>query len=193
MKIGILGGTFDPPHMGHILLAKHACEACGLDKLLLMPAANPPHKKRITPGHHRLHMARLVAEEYGFELCDLEYKKQTPSYTFETMQYMNEKYPEDKLYFIIGSDSMLDFEKWYRWKELVKMCGFIVGVRKEGDFEKVSRVAEEKKQRFGAEIYVMKYPPLEVSSTEIRSGNGEEDIPPCIRDYIKANKLYLKE
>ena len=190
MKTGILGGTFDPPHMGHVFLARNAKELCGLDRVLLMPSANPPHKKTGTEGLHRVNMAKLTAECYSFEVCDVEYKKTTPSYTFETIDDLKTLFPDDKLYFIIGGDSMLCFEKWYRWQERIKKCAFIVGVRTEEERSAVEKCAAEKREKYGAEIYVLGSPSHEVSSTEIRKGENAEEIPPCIRDYIRKNSLY---
>ncbi len=192
MKIGIFGGTFDPPHMGHILLANKAIKQCGLDKLLILPSANPPHKKADSSKEHRLNLARLVAEEYGFELCDWEYNKTTPSYTVETIGYMKEKYPEDKLFFIIGGDSMLDFEKWYKWQELLTKCAFVVGIRNSAQYEAVEKAVQEKREKYGAEIYVLEIEPIEISSTEIREDVDLSYMPPCIWEYIKKNNLYGK-
>lgn len=190
MKIGILGGTFDPPHMGHILLAQNAKEKCELDKIVLLPSANPPHKNADSPGEHRLNMTRLVARAYSFDMCDIEYKKESPSYTFETIDELKDIFSGDKLFFIIGSDSMLDFEKWYRWRELLKKCAFIVGVRNEKERIAVEECAAEKRENYGAEIYVLDSPAHKVSSSDIRMGENVGEIPPCVRNYIKEHSLY---
>ncbi len=190
MKTGILGGTFDPPHMGHILLAKNAKEYLKLDRIVMLPSANPPHKNTGTAGIHRLNMAKLVAEEYGFEICDAEYKKETPSYTFETIDELKEIYNGDEIYFIIGGDSMRCFEKWYRWKELLLKCAFVVGVRTEDERESVEEIAREKREKYGAKVYVLDSPAHEVSSTEIRNGEGRNEIPDCIVKYIREHSLY---
>lgn len=192
MKIGILGGTFDPPHMGHIKLALAAIGRCGLDKLVLMPAANPPHKKSMTNPLHRRNMAALAAEEYGFELCEIEYARKTPSYTIDTLKELEKLYPDDKLYFIIGGDSMLDFEKWHEWNKLITRCAFIVGSRSVAQKEQVEKAVKDKTERFGAEIYVLDFLPEEVSSTEIRNGEVEEEVPEKVREYIEKNNLYKR-
>ena len=190
MKTGILGGTFDPPHFGHIKLGLNAKELCSLDRVLILPSANPPHKKSITEKDHRLNLAKIVADEYGFELCDIEYKKTTPSYTFETIKEMKKIYPDDKLYFIIGGDSMLDFEKWYKWQELINMCAFIVGARTDEEKEEIKKMADDKKKHFGAEIYVITADAYPVSSTDIRMGENMDKVPPAVREYIEKNSLY---
>lgn len=190
MKIGVLGGTFDPPHMGHILLALNSKKECGLDKIIILPSANPPHKKSDTNSEHRLNLAKLIAQNYGFELCDYEYKKQTPSYTVETIDYFNEIYPNDEIYFIIGGDSMLDFEKWHKWQELIVKCNFIVGIRDEESREEVLKIADEKIKKYGANITVLKNPAHKVSSSDIRKGNNIYEIPECVAEYIKENSLY---
>ena len=190
MKTGILGGTFDPPHLGHIYLGQQAKKQLGLDRVVLLPSANPPHKKADSNGEHRLNMAKLVAENYGFELCDVEYKKETPSYTFETIDDLKRVYPGDEIFFIIGGDSMACFEKWYRWQELIKKCAFVVGVRTEEERELLEKIVFEKNRDCGAEIHLLDCPAHEVSSTEIRKGNNKEEIPPCILNYIKEHSLY---
>ena len=190
MKTGILGGTFDPPHMGHIFLAQNAKKQLSLDRIVLLPSANPPHKKTNTAGHHRLAMAELVAKEYGFELCDAEYKKETPSYTVEIIDELKKIYPGEKLFFIIGGDSMMCFEKWYKWQELIKKCAFVAGIRSEGEKEILEKLAEEKNREYQGEIYILDSPAHEVSSTEIRNGENSEEIPPCIINYIKEHSLY---
>ena len=190
MKTGILGGTFDPPHMGHILLAQSAKNELQLDRIVLLPSANPPHKTTHTSGEHRLEMAKLVANEYGFELCDSEYKKETPSYTVETIDELKKIYLGDKLYFIIGGDSMMCFEKWYKWQELLKKCAFVAGVRSEGEREILKKIAIEKNRDYNGEIYILENPAHSVSSTEIRQGESIEEIPQCIISYIKEHSLY---
>ncbi|MDP4117707.1 MAG: nicotinate (nicotinamide) nucleotide adenylyltransferase [Bacillota bacterium] len=190
MKTGIFGGTFDPPHIGHILLAQKAKQQCKLDRIILLPSAVPPHKKSHLSGFHRLELARITAEEYGFELCDWEYKKKSPSYTIETISYMKTLYPGDQLYFIIGGDSMLDFEKWYRWEELITMCSFIVGIRKQSELDAVNAAAADKRRRFGADITVLDIIPVDISSTEIRETGDLSEVPPRVREYIIKNKLY---
>lgn len=190
MKTGILGGTFDPPHNGHILLARHAKEELNLDRIVLLPSAKPPHKKAQTMSKHRLEMTKLVAEEYGFEVCESEYRKKTPSYTFDAIDDLKKIYVGDKLFFIVGGDSMLDFETWYRWEELLTKCAFIVGVRTDEEIEAVKRLAEEKKQKYNAEIYILSSRAHKVSSTEIRAGKNTKEIPACLNEYIKQNSLY---
>ena len=159
MKTGILGGTFDPPHMGHIKLALAAVRQCGLDRLVLLPAANPPHKKSMTNPLHRRNMAAVAAEEYGFELCEIEYAREKPSYTVDTIAELEKLYPDDKLYFIIGGDSMLDFEKWHEWEKLINMCAFIVGSRsgaQKKQVEKAGILSEMKKRQHYEKPRVMR-------------------------------------
>ena len=190
MKTGILGGTFDPPHMGHIKLALAAKEQLGLDRIIVLPAANPPHKKSMTSPRHRRNMAAIAARQYGFELCEIEYLREKPSYTVDTIAELKKLYKDDKLYFIIGGDSMLDFEDWYQWRKLIKMCAFAVGARTMEQKQAVEKAANEKRECFDAEIYVLDFTPDEVSSTEIRGGATKEAVPEKVLEYIKKNKLY---
>lgn len=193
MRIGILGGTFDPPHFGHILLAKEAMRQCKLDKIVLLPSANPPHKKSVSSPRHRLNMAKIAARENGFDLCDAEYGRAKPSYTFDTALEMKKIYPDDDLFFIIGGDSVLDFEKWYRWEELLGIANFIAGARTQEEAERVRLAAEEKNRKYGNKITVITFTPIEVSSTEIRNGNGLENVSEKVREYIDRNNLYKSE
>ncbi len=190
MKIGVLGGTFDPPHMGHIFLAENSKKELGLDKIIILPSANPPHKKADTKSHHRLKLAEIIADYYGYNLCDYEYNSKAPSYTTYTVDFLKDKYPDDDIYFIIGGDSMIDFEKWHKWQELIKKCKFIVGIRDENDREIIEKIVSEKNRRYGAEIIILKSSAHEISSSQIREGKRIDEIPQCVAEYIKENKLY---
>ena len=113
-KIGVYGGSFNPPHLGHIQAAKAFQEELGLDKLLLIPAAEPPHKKLPAgspSGQHRLEMVRLWAGE-GMQVCDLEIARGGTSYTYETVQQLKQQYPDDELILCMGTDMFLSFHTW---------------------------------------------------------------------------------
>ena len=130
MRIGILGGTFDPIHNGHIYLAKKACARLRLDKIIFIPSYLPPHKKglKITPARHRYNMLRLaIAGVKKFKLSDMEIKRRGRSYSVETLRRLKKRYGKKAdLYFITGSDSIIELHKWKNLKEILKLCKFVI-------------------------------------------------------------------
>ena len=120
-KIGILGGTFSPIHNGHIEIAKRAMEQYGLDEVLFLTSGNPPHKKDsqlLDAKIRHIMVKRAIAGINKFAPCDWEVKREAPSYTLDTLLYFKEAFPETEIYFIIGGDSLRDFDKWYKPQEI---------------------------------------------------------------------------
>lgn len=192
MKIGILGGTFDPIHMGHIRLAQNAQSQLHLDKLLLLPAAMPPHKQNrpVTEKQHRFQLVQLAADAYGFDVSDYEFQKDTLSYTIETIQYFNRIYSEDQIVFILGGDSVLTIDLWYRWQDLLSLCEFAAAPRTNQERARVIQKIETLQKKYGAVIHLLEFDPLEVSSSQLRADYDGDKLPPCIIPYIKAHHLY---
>ena len=192
MKIGIFGGTFDPIHNAHLIIAQYAREQLGIDKMVLMPSGNPPHKKALTDKSIRYEMVRLAAED-DFEVCRYEVDREEYSYTVNTLKYLNEKYPDDEIYFVIGEDSLSDIYKWYKPEEILKLCTLLVFGRKSKEtlLNKISEV----KKALGGDILAIEAPVFEISSTDIRNRikNGKSVkhmIPEKVRDYIEKSGLY---
>lgn len=122
-RLGVLGGTFDPPHMGHLILAESACDELGLDQVLFVPAADPPHKHNlsITPIEHRLAMlTAAIADNPRFALSDVDITRPGPHYTADTLRLLSEKYPGVDLYFILGGDSLRDLTRWHEPTQVIK-------------------------------------------------------------------------
>ena len=142
MRLGILGGTFDPIHFGHLRIAEEICEEMELEKVLLIPGALPPHKyekKSITPFHDRLAMTRIAAQNSSLlEVLDLEGRRHGPSYSIETLREINRLY-KDKvdIFFIIGMDAFLEIKIWKEYKNLFKESNFIVLKRPGFSFEEL--------------------------------------------------------
>jgi nicotinate-nucleotide adenylyltransferase len=141
MHIGLLGGTFNPIHNGHLHLAEAVRKKLHLDRILFIPSGNPPHKKEaeIPPAEHRLEMTRLALLGHpGFELSDIEVKRPGKSYSVETVSELKRLYPHDRLFFIIGTDAFLDLPTWREPERLLSLCDFVVVSRPGHPFSHLS-------------------------------------------------------
>ncbi len=191
MKIGIFGGTFDPPHKGHELFLKSFITEYRPDKMLVIPTKIPPHKAcETTSAEHRLKMAKLAFKGIA-EIEDCELKRHGQSYTADTLSYLKKKYPNDELYFIIGSDMLFTFKNWYK-PELISSLATVVAAPRINDAALVSQMeqtAKEYEKKFGGKFEIFKMAPLEISSTGVREGKTLE-ISESVLRYIKENGLY---
>lgn len=200
MKIGIYGGTFSPPHNGHVNAARMFAAAESLDKLLIIPTFIPPHKTETSavPAEERLEMCRLAFTDDNFDVSDIEVRRKGKSYTFDTLTELKEMYRSDDFYLLCGTDMLLSFEKWYRFADILSMCT-VVCMRREENAEMGVKLAEkivELKEQCAADVRLIDAPPLEVSSTEIREklsrGENVNDLLPTdVYRYIKEKGLYL--
>lgn len=199
MKIGILGGTFDPIHNAHVEIAENALKQFKLDKVWIMPTPYPPHKDKtnITPVEDRVNMINLAIEGIdGLELCDYEINKEGPVYSADTLTELNHKYPDDKFYFIIGSDSLESFASWRQPEVIVDKAQLLVVKRGERDsnldFEKLVSELEDK---FGIMIPCIVMDEMYESSTEIRTGmqSLEQSVPKKVYKYILEHNLYKEK
>jgi nicotinate-nucleotide adenylyltransferase len=186
-KIGILGGTFNPPHIGHLVLAQEMLEQLELDKIFFVPTNNPPHKKvkQLEPKK-RFFMTKLaVAENPNFKVLDLELKRKGKSYTVDTIVELRNKYPKDKFYLIIGSDLAKDFKKWKNPEKIKKMVTIIVAKRRGNSF----RISRSFKQ-----VDIIQ---VELSSSQIRERIKNQKtikylVPKAVENYIKKNNIYKR-
>lgn len=195
MKIGILGGTFDPIHNGHIMIAQYAMEQYSLDKVLFMTSSIPPHKESKSVGADMRHkMVCAAVEGYkGFYPFDYEVKKGGVSYTVDTLRALSEEFKNCEIYFIIGGDSIRDFDKWRCPEEIVKYCTLLVYPRMGIDIEEKARLIREK---YSAEVKLINSPEMGISSTEIRERIENNKpvnffIPERVSQLIKKEKLYV--
>ncbi len=174
MKIGIFGGTFNPIHIGHLIIAEHACEELELNKLLIIPAAIPPHKRGeiIIEGGHRLEMVKLAAKESPrFEVSDIELKKRGVSYSVETLRIIQARVKVlSEYYFIVGSDMVSDLNTWKEIDKLVDMCTFVVAVRPGFKKENWKKIGLNLPPDIREKVlrHTLENPMVEVSSTDIR-------------------------
>ena len=199
MKIGIMGGTFDPIHLGHLATAEAVRELFTLDEILFIPAARPPHKlgRKVTDENHRLTMTILATRSNKFfRVSDMELKRTGLSYTLDTIDELHKTFGSaTELFFIIGADSLADLSKWHEAKKLVEKCHFIATTRQGVDID-FSAV----RNYFGTaaikHIHRVTTPGLEISSTDLRerikSGRSIKYlVPEAVEEYILRKGLYL--
>ena len=198
-RIGILGGTFDPFHKGHFMLAKTAYQQFELDEVWIMPNGNPPHKRNIeqTDFEIRCEMIRLSIKEAPYMvLCDYEGSEDSYHFTYQTLGEFKKMYPDDEFYFIIGADSLRDFPTWREPGIISQLCTVLVACRDESGIADLKLKIAEMKERFGAECLIMNSPKVDAASSEIRVMISEgKDIADYVgkevAEYIKNEKLYV--
>lgn len=195
MRTGIMGGTFNPPHNAHLLIAELAKEQYGLDRIIFITSGNPPHKSDFADAEHRFNMTRLAIAGNGAFLDDsFEIDRKEKSYTVHTLEYLKEKYPSDELFFIIGEDSLKDLPKWYMPDEILKLANLLVFARTSN--EGLQRTIETMREKYSENIFPIASPIIEISSTDIRQRikNGKTVrymVPDAVLEYIKENGLYV--
>lgn len=204
MKLGIYGGSFNPPHLGHLHAAVAAARHLGLDRLLLIPAGIPPHKQLDEPGaEHRAEMTRLTAGQAALDakipvsVSAMEIERGGKSYTADTLRLLRAQHPDDELWLLMGTDMFLTFQDWREPETILSLAGLCAFAREAADT--AERFAAQKaylEGRFpGARIETMTLPDLvEVSSTELRAalprGGGAEYLTPQVYGYILREHLY---
>ena len=200
-KIGIYGGTFSPPHLGHRLAAECFLKEAALDRLLVIPACVPPHKASasIVSPEERLAMTTLAFEDMDkAEVSALEITRQGKSYTYDTLTALSGE--DRELYFFCGTDMLLTFDRWYRFRDIFSLCTLAVG-RREYDPE-MGRAFDDRiaffRREYGARIMEIPLTPIPISSTDVRNAvrDGKtkdelsEMIAPAVADYIFLHGLY---
>ncbi len=201
MKIGIYGGTFNPPHNGHITAAQAAIEQLGLEKLLLIPDKIPPHKVLPTGSadeRQRCEMTVLASAKLGklAEVTDMELKRQGKSYTSDTLRELRVKYPDDELYLLMGSDMFLSFETWHEPEVICQLAHLAAFSRlKDGEADIFAKQKRTLEQKYGAKVdIVVNKNVIELSSTDVRkaleSGKGKDLTPNAVYGYIQREHLY---
>jgi len=187
MKIGILGGTFDPPHKAHLKIAERAVKQFHLDKVIFIPSGNPWQKKYATSFIHRYEMTKILIEDFStFEISDIEKSEDVPSYTVDTLTKLNHK--KDNLYFILGSDTAMNIKTWNNYEKLSTLTNFLIALRREGNIKNLN-------DNFPFGYKLIDGQKLDLSSTFLREKLehnlfDEDDIPSKIITYIKKNNIY---
>ena len=197
-KIGIVGGTFDPIHMGHLLLAEKAYSDCKLDSVYLVPSGFSYFKadKKVEDKETRFIMTGLAAANNPhFVVSDIECKREGNSYTVDTLEEFHSLHPNDELYLIMGADSIFEIETWRNPTRIFELAGVIAAARDDVDALLLGQKCEELTLKYGARIEVMDFPRVEISSTDIRNRIKEGlsvkyMLPDAIYEYIERNNLY---
>ena len=204
MKIGIYGGTFNPPHLGHLTAAAAVFSMLKLDKLLLIPASIPPHKNLPAgspTAEQRLEMTRLAGEQLGLgdkvETLDMELHRQGKSYSSDTLAELKALYPNDELWLLMGTDMFLSLHTWHEPEKILDLAGIAAFGRTEEDIEPLFSAQRDNLYRTypNARLFTLTIPGvIDVSSTELReelaAGKGGNLLPPAVYGYILRNRLY---
>lgn len=198
MKIGIMGGTFNPVHFGHLFLAENAFEQAELDQVLFMPSKNPPHKplpSMISEGK-RVDMLKLaIADNSHFELSILELNREGLTYTADTLLLLKEQNPKNEYYFIVGTDSLFYMDQWKDPQIIFDHSIILVAGRDHANLEEIHSTIDFLSQKYGARIQYIKMPMLELSSADIRERIRNHQsiryhMPDTVIGYIEQHGLY---
>ncbi len=197
MKIGIVGGTFDPIHKGHLMLGEYAYRECGLDEVWYMPNGTPPHKEHETLSFdtiERVAMTRLaIVDKSYYRLQSYEVEQQGIHYSYETMRHFKEIYPEHEFFFVIGADSLFHIERWVHPEIFLKTCVILAAFRDEKTSDEMKRQIQYLNEKYDADIRLLNTPQVDVSSSEIREklADGKsvkEDLPELVWLYLEVKK-----
>ncbi len=193
MKLGIMGGTFNPPHIGHLEAARNVYHALGLDQVLFIPTNEPPHKqmpRRSATPEQRFEMVQcMVQGEPWAQVSAIELARGGASYTVDTLRRL--QHSADKMALIVGTDMLLSFEKWYQPEEICRLAALAVVARDERDAQTLENQAQKLRSAFDADITLVQCPSIPVSSTEVRAGQLDAAaLPAAVADYIRENQLY---
>lgn len=200
MKIGVFGGTFNPIHNGHIMLAKYCKNSVGLDRVMLIPTAVPPHKisTDLASEQDRLNMCSLACKNNdGFYVSDIEIQRKGKSYTYETLAQLKRMYPDDELFLIMGADMFLTLDKWKNPKEIFKNSSIITLPRNSDGKAELEKFYKDVLIDLGAKAVILPEPVITVSSTFVRENIEDyrflkKLIDKNVYDYIIKNNLYRK-
>jgi nicotinate-nucleotide adenylyltransferase len=221
MRLGLLGGSFNPVHNGHLAIARQTRQALGLDQILFVPTSQPPHKQNgnLAPAQDRYEMVRLaIASDTAFAISDVEFRRPGKSYSIDTIRSLQQEYgPQVQLFFLIGLDAFLEFPSWREPRTLLELCPFVVLSRPGLSFESLSTVAmlppipqpsladldagriSQLEVSLGAQrLTCLRLPPCEVSASDIRARIHQglptaHLLPPLVESYILQHHLYQED
>lgn len=197
-KIGIMGGTFDPIHLAHLAMARCALQQKNLDQIWFMPSKNPPHKDRNRVSDEKLRsvLVQLAIEgESQFVYSDYELKREEITYTAKTLTMLRKAYPEDEFFFILGEDSLAQFEEWYHPEIILRYAVILAVNRGNISLEEMKQQAEALSEKYGGVIEVIPMKRMDISSSMIRKKlkegeNVQAFLPEKVYQYICAHQCY---
>jgi len=194
-RIGVFGGTFDPPHLGHLLLAEAARDRLALDRVLFVPASVPPHKRAraVTPAATRLVLLRAALAGTGFSISTLELHRPGPSYTVDTLERLGRRHPRARLWLLVGADSLKDLPTWRDPERILALATLAVAARPETSDEPPPSLA-----RFARKFVHLGNPPVAIASTDLRRrvARGQSIrflVPAAVERRVRALGLYRRD
>ena len=199
VKLGLFGGSFDPIHAGHVLPVREARQALGLDRVIFLPTAMPPHKpkRQFAPPHARFAMVEMaLLEEEGLYASSHELTLGRPAYTVETLEHFSRLHPQAELHLLLGADSFVDLVHWRRWRDIPRLARLVVLARPGWDLDGEELAPELLGMLGGDRVVLLSRRPVDVSSTAVREAlaRGEEPPPgalsPLVLNYIRKYDLY---
>lgn len=198
-KTGIIGGTFNPIHNGHLILARKAREQFALDEVLFMPCGRPYMKaaQRVETGQVRADMTALaIQDDPYFSLSTIELERHGNTYTYETLERLKNENPDTEYYFIIGADNLFQIAQWAMPERIFANCSILAAVRDDKTVADMKKQIHWLQQKYGAVIYLLQTDCMDISSSDIRrkvaAGKSiEKDVPASVRSYIAKKGLYL--
>jgi len=197
-----MGGTFDPIHIGHLILGEAARRQFHLDKVYFMPAGNPPHKRNRAgraSDAQRVEMVRLaIASNPGFALSMVEMNEDGYSYTYRTLEKLRSEYPDTDIYFIMGADSLFDFDTWRDPQRIANAARLVVATRNQTDPVAFDALLEKRREQYHGEFLKLDTPNLDISSKHLREmiqchESVRYYLPDPVREYILKNHIYMKD
>lgn len=197
-KVGIMGGTFNPIHYGHLFLAENALEQIGLDKILFMPTKNPPHKtiEGLISDKHRMEMVKLAIEgNPDFEISSMEYEREGIIYTADTLTILSGENPGIEYFFIVGADSLFMMQDWHTPQVIFRLSTILVAGRDRVQKNELEKQVEYLNETYGARIIPIEMPRIEISSSLVRRRISERKsiryyVPDKVNNYITEHRLY---
>ncbi len=198
MRLGLFGGTFDPVHLGHLILAEITLEKMGLDQICFLPSGSPPHKQKeeISSEKARTEMLEFaIAGDNRFSINRMEFEREGPTYTYETVKILKEENPEDEFFFIIGADSLKDFPRWKHPERIVEKATIVAVNRGLLSQDEMQELKSKLPEDLMNHVEIISMPGIDLSSTEIRNRVKEGKsirymVPHAVDAYIHQHKLY---
>ena len=198
MKIAIYGGSFNPPHLGHVEVARTVASVLAPDRLLIVPASVPPHKELADgspTAQQRLELCRLAfAHIPGAEISEMEIRREGKSYSYDTVRQLREENPDAQLILVVGTDMLLSFEKWYQFRYLLENCTLAVLAREEDDLDELRTAAAYLRETYDADVAVLPHEPIAISSETIRerleTRGGEDYLSDAVYSEIIRHRYY---